>query len=59
MMMKIEKSAIKQILIERKEKPTQEKINRFIEVDNKYWKDRASGKIKDPYKFKKKKKKTK
>lgn len=59
MMMKIEKSAIKQILIERKEKPTQEKINRFIEVDNKYWKDRASGKIKDPYKFKTKEEKTK
>ena len=45
------KYAIKQILIERKEEPTDERIEDFIKLDNQFWKDRAEGKIKDPYKF--------
>lgn len=46
------KYAIKQILIERKENVTDEKIEKFINLDNEFWKDRAEGKIKDPYEFK-------
>ncbi len=46
------KSAIKQVLLDRKEDVTKEKINNFINLDNQFWQDRATGKIKDPYKFK-------
>ena len=53
------KYAIKQILKEREEIITDEKINKFIESDNQFWKDRALGKIKDPYKFKTNEEKTK
>ncbi len=35
-----------------------EKIKNFIEIDNKFWKDRAAGKIKDPYEFKTNEEKT-
>lgn len=45
------KYAIKRILLERNEMITDEKIQKFIELDNKFWKDRAKGKIKDSYKF--------
>lgn len=51
--------AIRQILIEREENPTDERIENFIKLDNKFWKDRAEGKIKDPYKFKNNEEKTK
>lgn len=44
--------AMKKILNDRKEEMTEEKLDNFIELDDKYWKDRAEGKIKDPYKFK-------
>ena len=44
--------AIKKILNERKEEVTDEKLESFIELDDKYWKDRASKKLKDPYEFK-------
>lgn len=52
------KYAIKQILIERKENVSEEKIENFINLDNQFWKDRAEGKIKDPYKFKTKEERT-
>lgn len=52
------KYAIKQILIEREENPTDERIENFIKLDNQFWKDRAEGKIKDPYKFKNNEEKT-
>ncbi len=52
------KYAISQILIERNEKATKEKVEEFINIDNKFWKDRACGKIKDPYEFKTKEEKT-
>lgn len=52
------KYAIKQILIERKENVTDEKIENFINLDNQFWKDRAGGKIKDPYEFKTNEEKT-
>ena len=52
------KYAIKQILIEKEENTTEERIENFIKVDNQFWKDRAEGKIKDPYKFKNNKEKT-
>ena len=51
--------AITQILIERKEKVTTKKIESFIKIDNQFWKDRADGKIKDPYTFKNNAEKTK
>lgn len=53
------KCAIKKILTERNENITDKKIQDFIELDNQFWKDRASGKIKDPYKFKNNEEKTK
>ena len=53
------KYAIKQTLLERKEVVTKERIESFIELDNQFWKDRAEGKIKDPYKFKSNEDKTK
>lgn len=46
------KYAMKKILSDRKESITDEKLEKFINLDDKYWKDRAEGKIKDPYKFK-------
>ena len=52
------KQAMEKILIERKEKVNSEKLERFIEIDNQFWKDRAEGKIKDPYKFKNNEEKT-
>lgn len=42
------KCAIKKILKERNESVSDEKINQFIEIDNKWWKDRAEGKINVP-----------
>lgn len=45
------KYAIKEILIERKENATDKELKEFIELDNQFWKDRAEGKIKEPYKF--------
>lgn len=50
--------SIRQILIEREENPTDERIENFIKLDNQFWKDRAEGKIKDPYKFKNNEEKT-
>lgn len=44
--------AIKQILLNRNETEINNKIENFIDIDNQYWRDRAQGKIKDPYKFK-------
>ena len=44
--------AMKKILDDRKEDITEEKLENFIKLDDKYWKDRAEGKIKDLYKFK-------
>ncbi len=44
--------AIRQILKERKENASYERIENFIKLDNQFWKDRAEGKIKDPYEFK-------
>ena len=52
------KYAIKQILIEREEEKDDERIEEFIKLDNQFWKDRAEGKIKDPYIFKTKEEKT-
>lgn len=52
------KHAMEKILIERKEKVNSEKLERFIEIDNQFWKDRAEGKIKDPYEFKNNEEKT-
>jgi len=50
--------AFSKILENRKERVTQEKIDRFIKIDKQFWKDRACGKIKDPYKFETKKEQT-
>ena len=44
--------AMRKILSDRKESVTEEKLEKFIDLDDKYWQDRAEGKIKDPYKFK-------
>ncbi len=46
------KYAIKKILLERNDAVTSEKLERFIELDNQFWKDRAEGRIKNPYRFK-------
>ena len=46
------KYAIKKILIERHESILDEKVQRFIDIDDQFWKDRADGKIIEPYKFK-------
>lgn len=53
------KYAITQILLDRNEIAINDKIENFIDIDNQYWKDRAQGKIKDPYKFKNDEEKTK
>jgi len=52
------KYAIKQILLDRKELATIDRIKNFIDIDNQYWKDRAARKIKEPA-FKNKEEKTK
>ncbi len=46
------KYAITQILLDRNETITDERLNAFIQLDNKYWQDRAAGKMKDPFEFK-------
>lgn len=46
------KCAIKKLLKERNELITDEKVKSFIEIDNKWWKDRAEGKIKVPQNIK-------
>lgn len=46
------KNAIKRVLLERNEEISDKKLEEFIKLDNQFWKDRASGRIKDPYKFK-------
>lgn len=52
------KYAINKILLDRKEKVTDKRLEEFLELDNKFWKARAQGKIKDPYKFKTNEEKT-
>ena len=44
--------AFKQVLLNKNGKSSKEEIERFINLDNKFWSDRAKGKIKAPYKFK-------
>lgn len=44
--------AITKILEEKNEEISQERIKEFIKIDNQFWKDRATGKIKNPYEFK-------
>ena len=51
------KYAIKRILIKRNEEPNNKRIDNFIKLDNQFWKDRAEGKIVDPYEFKTKEEK--
>lgn len=46
------KNAIKQILLDRDEEISDKKLEEFIKLDDQFWQDRASGKIKDPYEFK-------
>ena len=53
------KFAIKQVLLDKKEEISNDTINRFINLDDQFWKDRAAGKIKDPYEFKNDEEKTK
>lgn len=53
------KYAIKQILIERERNVSKEKVEKFLKLDNQFWKDRAEGKIRDPYKFRTNEEKTK
>ena len=50
--------AIKKILEERKEKVNTNDIEDFLNIDNKFWRDRAAGLIKDPYEFKDQQEKT-
>ena len=52
------KYALEKILNQRKEQVTNEKLENFIELDNQFWRDRAEGKIKDPYKFRTNEEKT-
>lgn len=52
------KYAIKKILFERGESIVTKKIEEFISLDNQFWKNRAEGKTKDPYKFKTNEEKT-
>ena len=53
------KYAIKQILIDKNEVVSQNRVDSFVSFDNQFWKDRAAGKIKDPYTFKNNEEKTK
>lgn len=50
--------AFEQILKYKNENVSKEKIDKFIKIDNQLWKDRANGKIKDPYPFKTKEEQT-
>lgn len=50
--------AFSKVLESREEEVTQEKIDKFINIDKQFWSDRASGKIKDPYTFKSKEEQT-
>ena len=43
--------AIGKMLADMGEEVTHEKIQKFIEMDNKFWIDRSAGRIKDPYEF--------
>lgn len=52
------KYAFKQVLLDRNEIPTKYELERFLKKDDQYWKDRAQGKIKDPYEFKNNEEKT-
>lgn len=45
------KYAISKILVQRNELVNNNRLEEFIELDNKFWRDRAEGKIKDPYRF--------
>ena len=53
------KYAIKQIMIERNEDINNERVDEFVRFDNQFWKDRAEGRIKDPYTFENLEEKTK
>ena len=46
------KHAFRKILEEKKGKATEDEVNAFIILDSNFWRDRAAGKIKDPYTFK-------
>lgn len=46
------KYAFRKILEGKNCKATEDEANAFITLDNKFWRDRAAGKIKDPYTFK-------
>lgn len=46
------KYAIKKVIKNMRGNVNKKEVEDFIKFDNKYWKDRAEGKIKDPYKFK-------
>lgn len=43
--------AISKMLEERGEEVTKERLQNFIDTDNKFWLDRIAGKIKEPYEF--------
>lgn len=53
------KYAIKQILLQRNENTSEEVLNKFVKMDDQFWKDRAEGKIIDPYEFETNEEKTK
>ena len=53
------KYAIKKIIIEKNGKVSEKELDEYIKFDNQFWRDRASGKIKDPYEFGSKEEKTK
>lgn len=46
------KYAFKKILEEKNGRVIEDEVNAFITLDNKFWRDRAAGIIKDPYPFK-------
>lgn len=50
--------AFEQILKYKNKKVSKEKIDKFIKIDNQFWKDRASGKIKTPVEVKTKEEQT-
>lgn len=51
------KYAFQKVLKYQGEEVSDLKLNKFIEIDEKFWKERAAGKIKDPYEFKSKEEK--
>lgn len=51
--------AIGKMLADMGEEVTHKKIQKFIEMDNKFWIDRSAGRIKDPYEFKSNEEQTK